>query len=348
MFMEQELYNLADRRQKIETIKLIEQLINAIKANTITEINLNYKNVNDADISQLAKALKYNQSVTALNIKSGIIKIAGAQALSKMLKKNQTLTRLNLKKNEIGFEGAYLLSEVLKENQTLTYLNLKRNTIGFQGTLALSNMLKVNQTLHYLNLEKDQITQEAIQALSDMLKVNRTLTHLKLKHNNMGIKEAIMLKNALKSNSTLTILNCGMSNKWRTTKKAIKKALRANQDQIKKTRNQTLFTAIMLLRHANSEEAKLPFELWVMILSQLDFPSKVEGYRTSAAIVHFLTQANTLEEINQRLKSKQNFQLFETPGTKLSRSRFSFLLPSKPTLKSAAPSLSEKLLLLRQ
>ena len=341
--MEQELRNLADRRQKIETIKLIAQLITVIKANHLTEINLNDNNIKDADVITLAKALKYNQSVVTLNIKNGEIKAAGTRALCKMLKKNQTLTRLNLKKNKIGFEGAYFLSEALKVNRTLTYLNLKRNYLGSQGTLVLSDMLKVNQTLHYLNLEKNQITQEGIQALGDMLKVNRTLTHLKLKHNGIGPKEAAIILNTLKSNPTLMRLNCDKRNKKSATHKAIKKVLKANQHQVENTRNLTLLTALVLLRHANSEESKLPIELWIIIINQLDFPSKVEGYRTSKALVHFLTQANSLEEINQRLQSKQDFRLVETHNTRVNQSRFSFLTPFKSTFSSAAqPSLAKR------
>lgn len=162
--------------------------------------------------------------------------------------------------------------------------------------------------------------------------MNQTLSKLNLNFNQLGAEGAEKLNEALKINQTLTTLNLANNQLDKATEQAIKDALQANIERIKSTRNQTLLTLVILLKHAHSPQSILPLELWEIILQQLDFPSVKQGYRTSHSLASFFTQKNIFNEFNQRLQTQQSFCLIETHGSKLSESRFSFLVPLKPML----------------
>lgn len=344
---------------------------------TLTVFDLSGNEIGDAGAQALSDALKVNQALTHLDLRAndifekGAIALSnslavnlklttfyfgankfsdkGIQALSEALMINQTITILELDAVQMSHVGAQALSEMLKTNSSITNLSLCNNQVGGAGMQALNRALTMNQTLNSLNLWANLIDDENMSTLRQALTRNQTLTSLLLGFNKkISTTSAQELIEVLKINRTLINLNLDCINIGEDNQQAIAKALQANIAYIKNTRYHTALTIIILLRLACSEASKLPFELWAIIMQQLDFPSEKKGYRTSEKLVDFLMQKDIFTEFNQRLQAQQSVRLVEIHGAKLSESRFSFLVPFNQVSTPEIQSQSDRQLLFKK
>jgi hypothetical protein len=103
------------------TLAIAEIILEAIRNNELTELNLSHQGLTDQDIFRLCLALNQNTSLTTLNVAGNNIGAAGATALAR----NATLTTLNVRHNHIGADGA----TALEGNETLTTLDEGENNI---------------------------------------------------------------------------------------------------------------------------------------------------------------------------------------------------------------------------
>ena len=191
-----------------------EAILEKLRVNdpSLTSLDLDSKEITDADIKKLAIVLPSNRALGALSLWKNWIGNAGAKDLSLALQENRTLTSLNLINNLIGDAGAEDLSLALQENHTLTSLYLTGNRIGDAGAEDLSLALKENHTLTRLDLESNPIGDAGAEDLSLALQENRTLTMLSLGNNKIGAAGAKALSLALQKNHPLTTLGLGGGN----------------------------------------------------------------------------------------------------------------------------------------
>lgn len=129
-------------------------------------------------IRQLSFALEHNQSLRELTLSVCYFDTAGATELSRALRKNQTLAKLNLPCGNIGSDGILALAESLLQNDALTRLDLSYNPIGDQGAVSLAAVLQYNKTLTRLHLKGIAIEIVGLKALAVALLDNRTLEQL--------------------------------------------------------------------------------------------------------------------------------------------------------------------------
>ena len=87
----------------------------------MTLIDVNSKQIGDAEAKELAEALKVNQTITRIDLGGNQIGDAGAKELAEALKVNQTITRIGLSGNRIGAalvtQIYQYISDVNKQNR---------------------------------------------------------------------------------------------------------------------------------------------------------------------------------------------------------------------------------------
>ena len=162
--------------------------------------------------SALARALRFNCTLTYLDLSRNNIGNSGAAALGKALLRNRTLTELYLKDNNIGKIGAVALGKALESNRTLTHLNLQENRgIGNSGAAAIAMALRSNDScgLTRLDLSGSQISCSGASDIADALQTNCSLTHLGCSCNEVKSSGASAFAKALHSNRALTHLDLG-------------------------------------------------------------------------------------------------------------------------------------------
>ena len=94
-------------------------------------LDLSDKNITDADVINLAEALKNNDTVTHLNLSNNQLYKKSAEALALTLSENKTLSHLNIGYTGIGIPGLLAFAKTLETNQTLKELNLSSYFLGY-------------------------------------------------------------------------------------------------------------------------------------------------------------------------------------------------------------------------
>jgi Ran GTPase-activating protein 1 len=105
-------------------------------------------------IGSLARSIGINSTLQVLDLRWRGLTTADVMELARALKTNQTLTQLNLSNNNsIKDEGARALADALYVNQHLRNLQLAHANVGDIGGTALMQMLHQNTALLELNLD---------------------------------------------------------------------------------------------------------------------------------------------------------------------------------------------------
>ena len=106
----------------IEANKMTDSTLNlAFEFGHIKSLDLRSKNISDARVEALFKALHHNSTLEWLDLSNNSISDAGVEALALALHHNSTLKELDLSDNSaIGKEGTHLLVEALTKNASIT------------------------------------------------------------------------------------------------------------------------------------------------------------------------------------------------------------------------------------
>lgn len=200
--------------------KLLEELRN--NNPSITDLDLSFQHLTDADILVLCDALTNNTHLISLNLEGNQIGDKGAVELAK----NTVLERLNLWGNEITDKG----TKCLANNMTLVTLDLDSNPLG-QGVVnnfilvrlkqydrscysKLRNLklqghkLEPSSRLLARKVEEGYIEKPTIEESLELLKNNDpNLTELDLSNQRLGDEFVVNLSGILKKNRYLTSLN---------------------------------------------------------------------------------------------------------------------------------------------
>ena len=173
----------------------------------LTNLDLSFNGINDADATSLAEAIKVNKTLTNLSLSGNGIWEGGATSIAKAIKVNKTLTNLDLSGNLMRDASATSIAEGIKVNKTLTNLNLSNNGISEAGVASVVEAIKVNKTLSNLDLSKNYICHPGFASIAEGIKVNETLTNLNLSAISIGNTGATSVGEAIKVNKALTNLN---------------------------------------------------------------------------------------------------------------------------------------------
>ena len=183
-------------------------LAEAIKVNkTLTNLSLSYNRISEDGVTSIVEAIKVNKTLTNLSLSGSVILEGGATSIAKAIKVNKTLTNLDLSGNLMGDANATSIAEGIKVNKTLTNLNLSNNRISEDGVTSIVEAIKVNKTLSNLDLSKNSIFHPGIASIAEGIKVNKALTNLNLFDNHIGDAGAICIAEAIKVNKTLKNLD---------------------------------------------------------------------------------------------------------------------------------------------
>ncbi|WP_425362793.1 hypothetical protein [Candidatus Tisiphia endosymbiont of Hybos culiciformis] len=208
---------------------LEQTIIQQIKNNSITTLDLSSKQIGNAEVKELANLLKDNKSITMLYFWGNQIGDAGAKGLAEALKDNQSITTLDLQNNQIGDVGAKGLAEGLKDNKSITTLYLNNNKIGEAGAKGLAEGLKDNKSITTLDLRYNQIGDAGAKDLAEDLKDNKSITTLYLNSNQIGDAGAKGLAEGLKDNQSITTLDLRYNQIGDAGAKGLAEGLKDNQ-----------------------------------------------------------------------------------------------------------------------
>lgn len=242
----------------------IERTCRHLKSNDkeLTEIDWDDKEVTDADLIKVAKALSSNTELKELHLcENDISKIGaselmfalrtnvgvrelwlsvnnicdgGAASMSGLLRYNTTLRWLNLNENNITSEGASYIASGLQRNKTLEYLWLNGNRICDSGAKSLAGALGVNETLQLFSLAENRISEAGADALAAALRINVALRVLGLYGNFVGDAGAAIIASSLSDNASLTELYLGKNGITSRGAVAFAKALQSGNSTVLK------------------------------------------------------------------------------------------------------------------
>ena len=192
-------------------------LARALRFNcTLTYLDLSRNNINNSGAAALGEALLTNCTLTELYLIDNNIGKVGAVALGKALESNRTLTHLNLEENRsIGNSGAAAIAKALRSNNCcrLTRLDLSGCKISFSGASHIADALQTNCSLTHLGWSCNEVKSSGASAFAKALRSNHTLTHLHLRNNSISDSGATELAQALQiHNSTLVYLDLAENN----------------------------------------------------------------------------------------------------------------------------------------
>jgi hypothetical protein len=122
----------------------IEDKIQIIKDNQISEIYMAGLEIDDDWAGKIAEALKVNSSLQIMNLNDNVIGDEGAGKIAEVLKVNSSLQSVNLWGNIIGTEGVGKIADALKVNYSLQSINLYVNNIGEPHLQEINNYIERN------------------------------------------------------------------------------------------------------------------------------------------------------------------------------------------------------------
>lgn len=224
--------------------KLIQDYIDKIEKNLITELDFNLGNelfdlfLKEPNLfNMLIPALKNNTSIHKLILPSILNHmIFNEEYLNILFKTNTTITQLNLTGNSLSidklpniFQSKFItelnlsecrflpsdLAKALETNSTLEVLNLTNVCIiGLRsnGCKVISEAIKNNPNtkIHTLILDDNNINKETdkgIESLANLLLSNTTIKHLSLQENQLNNNVLYIFKDVFSTNTSLEFLD---------------------------------------------------------------------------------------------------------------------------------------------
>ncbi|CAK7346597.1 unnamed protein product [Dovyalis caffra] len=138
----------------------------------LTEVYLNYLNLEDEGAEALANALKDSApSLEVLEMAGNDITAKGALSLAACIAAKQFLTKLNLAENELKDEGAILIAKAIEVGHgQLNEVDLSTNAIRRSGARLLAQAVVDKPGFKLLNINANYISDEGIDEVKDIFK----------------------------------------------------------------------------------------------------------------------------------------------------------------------------------
>lgn len=157
------------------TPKNFPNILEDIKSNKVTSLDLSYNDIDDNGAKLIADALKINTSLDWLILSNNKIRDKGAIAIADALKIHEFLTKLDVSCNDIRENGAKAIAAALKINKSLVSLNIWDDDakIGYWGGMALADALKINTSITTLILNDCSIDDRIDMQIESLLLENK-------------------------------------------------------------------------------------------------------------------------------------------------------------------------------
>lgn len=199
------------------TIKM-QALKDALTQSTV--LDLHKEILNDSELSDLARALKSNTTLTHLDlswVKLNKFEADTIQALAEALENHPSIVYLNLSfTHEPGSSSAYLpiLCNAIQNNRKITHILANhlylRHPSDKEAIQALFSLVEHNTAIKYLNL-KITFDDNSLHGFKLALEKNRSLQTLELAFMYLEGENFNLIGEALKTNKTLQHLTVGCS-----------------------------------------------------------------------------------------------------------------------------------------
>jgi len=185
------LTNLSISHNKISNQGAIA-ISNAIKNSKITWLVLCFNDLRDIGACAIADSLNCNAQIRELYLGGNKIGVQGFIALAKAIKYNKTITKLDLgcnlqfyqDENEDGIEkdnvGILAIADVMQHNKVLEDVNLISSCIEDEGAIALAFAITSSTSLIRIDLDYNQIGDDGALALACAMKESKCATFMSL------------------------------------------------------------------------------------------------------------------------------------------------------------------------
>ncbi len=172
---------------------------------TVTLVNLGENRLEQTGTLLISSVLAHNIALRSLFLHNCAITAEGAKCLAGGLMSNKAtaIASLRLDVNQIGDLGTEAIAQMLCTNTSITGLSLASNGIGDAGAIALGKALAANKTLSQLSLGENRIAREGAAGIASGLVHNIGLRALDLQRNRLGVEGAVELSKGVRENKTL-------------------------------------------------------------------------------------------------------------------------------------------------
>jgi NLR family CARD domain-containing protein 3 len=179
---------------KIEIFNKIP--IKEMRANSLTELDLNGKDVGVEGGMVIAGLIPVMGGLTKLSLAQNMLREEGTKAICEALEQNTSLKELDIcgssyDSNIRGSAGARHVAKMVGVNGGLTSINLSGNHLTNHGTdmtgiKELAAALGVNGGLTKISLAKNMLGEEGTKAICEALEQNKTLKELDISGDGFG------------------------------------------------------------------------------------------------------------------------------------------------------------------
>ena len=165
------------------------RFIAALKADSVTDIDISGNNLDDAFLSQVAPFLKSCSKLNTLNLSGCQFSASGIEALVQALVDSEVvLEDLMLSNNKLGDSGVAALVPLFAK-KTFKRVQLAGNCVGDSGAEALAGALG-SSSVEEIDLSNNSVTGKGAVALKSLMESNDHLINLNLSSNAVVSDEA--------------------------------------------------------------------------------------------------------------------------------------------------------------
>nr|XP_042703370.1 NACHT, LRR and PYD domains-containing protein 3-like [Chrysemys picta bellii] len=156
----------------------------------VRELSLSDNDLKDEAMKNICSVLKHPKCrLKDLRLEKNMFTEACCTDLASALKENQTLFSLDLTRNKVRNNGLYALLEVLKAPQCkIQKLVLQENGLSDDSCERLCSALSRNSTLRHLNLSANVYTDRCAEDMRRLIQTSCSLTNIRLSLNDFSPK----------------------------------------------------------------------------------------------------------------------------------------------------------------
>ena len=145
----------ANVKKKLVVSKSVQEKLDLIKANEITELKIN-EPLSKIEFKKLIKELSKNTSINSFDFTKAINSDGDSTNRIKDILEaisNNNVTELSFSDNDLGDDDMLLIAEYVDGNESLTSLDISNNNMSEEGSRALGQAIRENNSLTSLNLD---------------------------------------------------------------------------------------------------------------------------------------------------------------------------------------------------
>lgn len=169
--------------------KIPKTIQDNLKNDVLESLQLNSKNLNDADAFELATMIKDKKKLKEINLSYNNFSIEGIKQLAQAIETTQ-ITTLRLNTIHLHDEGAEILFQSLCKIPTLSYVSLWCNDITDNSSHLLADFIKNHHAIKEIDLFGNKLTDQGIHIIFDALDSNHSVEKINLAENPFNVSNS--------------------------------------------------------------------------------------------------------------------------------------------------------------